>query len=109
MVDFFSLNRSILIRRAAFSFQKRNFKEINMDAKIIYILTALVALYLIAVLVLRFSKASNVRKISPWGGMAFAFILAGLVLGQNRIVAYSLLGIGMALDIADIVIRARKA
>lgn len=80
-----------------------------MDSKIIYILTALVALYLVAVLILRFSKTSNVKKISPWGGLAFAFILAGLVLGQNRIIGYTLLGAGMVLAIVDIVIRARKA
>jgi ribose/xylose/arabinose/galactoside ABC-type transport system permease subunit len=80
-----------------------------MNSNIAYILFAIVVLYIIAVVILRFSKVKNVQKISPIGGLAFAFVLAGLVLGQNRVVAYSLLGIGVALAIVDIVLRARKA
>lgn len=79
-----------------------------MGSNIAYILFAIVVLYIVGVVVLRFSKVKNVQKISPIGGLAFAFVLAGLLLGQNRWVAYTLLGIGVVLAIVDIVLRARK-
>ena len=80
-----------------------------MGSNIAYILFVIVVLYIIAVVILRFSKVKNVQKISPIGGLAFAFVLAGLLLGQNRLVAYTLLGIGVVLAIVDIIRRARNA
>ena len=80
-----------------------------MGSSLGFILFAIVVLYIIAVVILRFSKVKNVQKISPIGGLAFAFVLAGLLLGQNRLVAYTLLGIGVVLAIVDIIRRARNA
>jgi hypothetical protein len=85
------------------------FKEIKMGASLGYILFAIVVLYIVAVVILRFSKVKNVQKISPIGGLAFAFVLAGLLLGQNRLVAYTLLGMGVVLAVVDIIRRARNA
>lgn len=80
-----------------------------MGASLGYILFAIVVLYIVAVVILRFSKVKNVQKISPIGGLAFAFVLAGLLLGQNRLVAYTLLGMGVVLAVVDIIRRARNA
>jgi EamA domain-containing membrane protein RarD len=85
------------------------FKEIKMGASLGYILFAIVVLYIVAVVILRFSKVKNVQKISPIGGLAFAFVLAGLLLGQNRLVAYTLIGMGVVLAVVDIIRRARNA
>jgi len=80
-----------------------------MGARLGYILFAIVVLYIVAVVIFRFSKVKNVQKISPIGGLAFAFVLAGLLLGQNRLVAYTLLGMGVVLAVVDIIRRARNA
>lgn len=77
-----------------------------MDASQIYILIAVVVLLIIAILVV-FVKKKGVKPFTPLAGLAFAFILAGIIFGDSRAVGYSLMGIGVILAIIDIVRKSR--
>jgi hypothetical protein len=41
-------------------------------------------------------------------GLAFAFIIAGIIFGDSRLVGYSLIGVGDLIAIMDIVIKLKK-
>ncbi len=40
--------------------------------------------------------------MTPLTGLAFGFILAGIIFGDDRLIGYSLLGIGVILAVIDI-------
>ena len=44
---------------------------------------------------------------AQFGHFAFAFVLAGIIFGEERIVGYGLMGVGVVLAIVDIVNRSR--
>ena len=73
----------------------------------IYIVLAIVILAVIATVVffMRGKAASN--RFTPLAGLAFGFIIAGILFGENRFVGYGLMGIGVLLAVADIVNRLR--
>lgn len=80
-----------------------------MDASQIYsviVIAIIVVLFIVFFLTNR--KVKN-KKLTPLAAIAFAFVIAGIVFGENRPVGYSLLFIGVALSIADIVLRIKKA
>lgn len=43
------------------------------------------------------------RKGKALTGLALAFVLAGLIFAENRVVGYALLGIGVVLAVVDMV------
>lgn len=77
-----------------------------------YILISIVVLVAIALLFFwagtRRKGGRPGRRLTPLAGIAFAFILAGLLFGSNRLVGYSLLGVGVILAVVDIVRSMRK-
>ncbi len=73
-----------------------------MDTSQIYILISLVVLAVIAVLVIVVNKKKGVRKLTPLAGIAFAFVLAGIFFGTDRVVGYSLMGVGVIFAVVDI-------
>jgi hypothetical protein len=76
-----------------------------MNAVLIYLAILILAGLAIAMdLVFVYSKKK--RKISRLAGLAFAFVIAGIFLGGQRLIGYSLLGVGILLAIIDIL---RKA
>jgi len=78
-----------------------------MNLSNIYVLIAIVALLAIAVIVLLNSRTRRWRAITPLAGLAFAFVLAGVMFGEERWLGYSLMGIGVALAVIDIIRQAR--
>ena len=74
-----------------------------------YIAIAIVALAAIAALVFFAGKNRNQSKLTPLAGLAFAFVLAGLLFGENRVIGYGLMGIGVLLAIVDIFRKQSKA
>ncbi|MGC9443704.1 MAG: hypothetical protein ACP5E9_02030 [Candidatus Methanospirareceae archaeon] len=75
-----------------------------MNPSQIYIAIALVVLALIALLVFFVNKNKPGKSLTPLAGLAFGFIIAGLFLGSdNRLIGYSLLGVGVILAAIDIV------
>jgi hypothetical protein len=68
----------------------------------IYIAISIVVLAVIALLVIVSGKSKKQNRLTPLAGIAFGFILAGIVFGDDRLVGYSLMGIGVVIAIVDI-------
>ncbi len=74
-----------------------------MNASQIYIAISIVVLALIAILVFFVGKNKKIKKLSKLAGLSFAFIIAGIVFGEDRLLGYSLMGFGVILAIIDII------
>jgi hypothetical protein len=73
-----------------------------MDAYQVYIVISVLVLALIAMLFYVTSRRKPEKGLSRLAALSFAFILAGIIFGENRLVGYSLLGIGVLLAVIDI-------
>ena len=76
-----------------------------MNPSQIYIAISIVVLVIIALLVLFLNKNKKDKKLTPLAGLAFAFILAGIIFGEYNLFGYSLIGVGVILAIIDIIKR----
>ncbi len=74
----------------------------SMDASQVYIIISILVLAVIALVVYLTSRNKPKKGLSKLAALAFAFIIAGIIFGENRMVGYSLLGIGMLLAVIDI-------
>ncbi len=73
-----------------------------MDASQIYILISIIVLAIIMVILI-LTRKKRQKSLSPLAGLAFALIIAGIIFGENRLIGYSLMGVGVALAIIDMV------
>jgi len=73
-----------------------------MTSSQIYILISIIALTGIMV-VLILTRKKMKKPLSLLAGLAFAFIIAGIVFGESRLIGYNLIGVGVVLAIIDIV------
>jgi uncharacterized membrane protein len=73
-----------------------------MDTSKIYLVISVIIL--IALLYLTFfpNKYKEKRKMTPLGSLAFGFVIAGIIFGDDRLMAYSLVVVGVILAIIDI-------
>lgn len=78
-----------------------------MNAPIPYVATAIVALVILTILAYVTFRNRRPEKLTPLAGLAFAFVLAGILFGENRLPGYILMGIGVLLAIFDIVRKSR--
>jgi len=74
-----------------------------MNTSQIYIAVSIIVLAAIALLVIFLGKSKKENRLTPLAGLALGFILAGIIFGDNRLIGYSLLGIGVILSVIDIV------
>jgi hypothetical protein len=74
----------------------------------IYIAIAIVVLLIVAMLVFSLGKNRKASRLTPLAGLAFAFILAGILFGENRLIGYVFLGVGVILAIMDIFYRSSR-
>jgi hypothetical protein len=74
----------------------------SMDASQLYIIISIVVLAIIAFLVYLAGRNKPKSGLSKLAALSFAFIIAGIIFGENRMVGYSLLGIGVLLALIDI-------
>ena len=79
-----------------------------MNTSQIYIVISIVVLAAIALLVIFFGKSRKENRLTPLAGIAFGFILAGIIFGDSRLIGYSLLGIGVILSVIDIFIKLKS-
>lgn len=75
-----------------------------MEPSTIYIIVSILVLAIVALLIFFFRGKSNKNKLTPLAGLAFSFIVAGIIFGEGRLVGYSLMGVGLLLSVVDIVI-----
>ena len=74
-----------------------------MEPSQIYILISILVLLVIAILIFFVSKNKKQKPLTILASLAFAFILAGIIFGESRLVGYSLIGVGVLLAIIDII------
>ena len=79
-----------------------------MNVTQIYIAISIVVLAVIALLFILTGKSKKQNRLTPLASIAFGFILAGIVFGDDRIIGYSLMGIGVILAVIDIFIRSKR-
>jgi hypothetical protein len=76
-----------------------------MNTTQIYILISIVALAAVGIFMFVAFRNKKVQRLTPLAGLGFGFIVAGMFFGEERLIGYSLLGIGVVLAIIDIIKR----
>jgi hypothetical protein len=74
----------------------------------INILLVVAGLAIIILILLLLSQKDENRKLSFLAGLAFAFIIAGVIFGENKLLGYGLIGTGIILSIVDIIMKNKK-
>lgn len=72
------------------------------------IFVAAVIIILFFVMMFIGNKNSKTKRLSILSSIAFGFIIAGIVFGENRIISYSLFVIGIILSVVDAYIKSKK-
>lgn len=73
----------------------------------IFIVITIAVLAIVALLVFLLGGKKQQNRLTPLAGLAFAFVLAGILFGESRLIGYGLLGVGVILAIIDIVTRSK--
>ncbi len=73
-----------------------------MNTLQIYIIISIAALVSVVILFLAARKKG--KKLTPWVGFAWALVLAGIIFSEDRLIGYSLIGVGVALAVINIYI-----
>lgn len=73
----------------------------------VFVGLSIVTLALIALLVFVVGKGRRDKRLTPLSGLAFGFVLAGILIGDNRLIGYGLLVVGVILSLVDIYNRLR--
>lgn len=73
------------------------------------VLAALVLLAVVAAAFLTYRRGRGAQRLTPLGGLALAFVVAGIVFGENRLIGYGLMAVGIALAVVDIVRKRQRA
>ena len=68
----------------------------------IYILVSIAVLAVIAILVFIVGNNGKRKMLTPLASFAFAFVLAGILFGDNQLIGYGLMGAGVIIAIVDI-------
>lgn len=79
-----------------------------MNTSQIFIIVSIAVLALIALLIFFLGGSRKENRLTPLAGLAFGFVLAGILFGDNRLFGYSLLGIGVILAVIDIYRRSKS-
>lgn len=79
-----------------------------MSTSQIWIAISVAALAVVAILVYFVGRNRGENRLTPLAGLAFGFVLAGLMFGDDRLIGYSLLGVGVVLAVVDMVNRSRS-
>ena len=74
-----------------------------MSPSQIYIAISIAVLAIIALLVFFVNKNKKEKKLSKLAGLSFAFIIAGIIFSDDRLVGYGLIGVGVILAIIDMI------
>jgi RsiW-degrading membrane proteinase PrsW (M82 family) len=79
-----------------------------MNTSRIFIAVSIIVLAAIAVLVFFVRRERRDNRLTPLASLAFGFVLAGIIFGDERLLGYSLLGVGVILAVADMLRRSRS-
>ena len=79
-----------------------------MNTSQIWIAVCIVVLAAIALLVFIVGKNKKENRLTPLASLAFGFVMAGIVFGDNRMIGYGLMGAGVILAVVDMYNRSRS-
>jgi hypothetical protein len=79
-----------------------------MNVSQIFIAVSIAVLACIALLVFFIGKSRKENRLTPLASLAFGFVLAGILFGDDRLIGYSLFGIGVILAIIDMLKRSKS-
>jgi len=77
-----------------------------MNTSQIFIAISIVMLAIVAILFLAARK--NKKKFTPLAGLAWAFVLAGIIFGEDKLIGYSLMGVGVVLALINMFIQSKR-
>lgn len=78
-----------------------------MSTSLPYILIALVAIVIVVVFVFAVGRNRQENRLTPLAGLAFGFIVAGLIFGGSSIMSYAFLLLAIIVAVIDIIMRGR--
>ena len=78
-----------------------------MPAGTIFLILSILALVTIVAFVFLIKRSPERKRLSPLTGVAFAFIIAGMLFEDNRFIGYALLGVGIIISVLDIILEAQ--
>jgi heme/copper-type cytochrome/quinol oxidase subunit 4 len=79
-----------------------------MSESQIFIIISIIVLAIVVLLVIFLRRNKTEKKLSKLAGLSFAFIVAGIVFGEDRLIGYSLLGVGVILAMIDIFMKLKN-
>ena len=79
-----------------------------MSSSQIYIAASIAVLAIIAIFIFVVFRRKEAQKLTPLASVAFGFVLTGLIFGDDRLIGYSLTGVGVVLAIVDMVKTLKK-
>ena len=79
-----------------------------MDTSLVFIVISIVVLAVVAIFVFFTGRNRDKNRLNPLASLAYAFVLAGIIFGDDRFFGYGLMGAGVILAIIDIIIRSRS-
>lgn len=71
----------------------------------IYIIAAVLVLIALIAIVFLLSEQRLGKQLTPLASIALVLVISGIVFGDNRAVGYGLMGAGILVAVADIVIK----
>ena len=72
-----------------------------MNTSQIWIAISIVVLAVVAIFVFYVRKGRKENRLTPLAGLAFGFVLAGILFGDDRLIGYGLMGVGVILAVID--------
>jgi len=78
-----------------------------MYAYFAYILLSIIVLLVVAILIFFIDRNRSENRLTPLAGLAFGFIPAGILFGENRLLGYGLMVVGLVVAVLDIFNRAK--
>jgi len=82
-------------------------KEVHMYTSQFYIAVSIVIVVIVALLIFLAGRNKKYR-LTPLEGLAFGFILAGILFGSDRVIGYGLFGVGIILAVVDFYKRSKR-
>lgn len=77
-----------------------------MNTSQVYIIISIAALGWVVILFLAARKKG--KKLTPPVGLAWALVVAGIVFSEDRLIGYSLMGVGVALAVIELYITPKR-
>ncbi|MEA3328097.1 MAG: hypothetical protein U9R53_12480 [Chloroflexota bacterium] len=79
-----------------------------MHTSTVYIIISIAAIAIVALLLFFVLGKNKKSKLTPLAGLAFVCVTAGIVFGDNRLIGYGLMGVGVVLAVIDMVIKMKQ-